>query len=135
MTFVSRQNVRFAHVDAAAIIFYPRYFEMLNAAVEDFFDEVVGVGFSSLHGERRLGVPTVRLDAEFLAPSRLGDLLDFELGLAKLGRSSLEFDVHVRCGKEERFRARQVIVCMDLDQARSVSWPNDIRSHLAAQQD
>lgn len=134
MTFVSRQSVRFAHVDAAAIVFYPRYFEMLNAAVEDFFDEVVGVGFFRLHGERRLGVPTVRLDAEFLAPSRLGDRLDFELGLAKLGRSSLEFDVWVRCGAEERFRARQVIVCMDLDRARAVSWPDDLRSHLAARQ-
>lgn len=132
MTFVSRQNVRFAHVDGAAIVFYPRYFEMLNAAVEDFFAEVVGIDFARLHGERRLGVPTVRLEADFVAPSRLGDQLDFELGLARLGRSSLEFDVRVRCGNEERFRARQVIVCMDLDQARAVSWPNDIRPQMAS---
>lgn len=132
MTFVFRQKVRFAHVDGAAIVFYPRYFEMLNAAVEDFFAEVVGVDFARLHGERRLGVPTVRLDAEFVVASRLGDELDFELGLAKLGRSSLEFEVSVRCGKEERFRARQVIVCMDLDQACSVPWPDDIRPDMAS---
>ena len=87
MTFVSRQKVRFAHVDGAAIVFYPRYFEMLNAAVEDFFAAVVGVDFAQLHGERRLGVPTVRLDAEFVVASRLGDELDFELGRAPGPRS------------------------------------------------
>ena len=79
MTFVSRQRVRFAHVDAAGIVFYPRYFEMLNAAVEEYFGAVVGMDFADIHLVRRLGVPTVRLEADFAGPSHLGDLLDFAL--------------------------------------------------------
>jgi 4-hydroxybenzoyl-CoA thioesterase len=125
MTFTSRQAVRFAHVDAAGIVFYPRYFEMLNAAVEDYFAQVVGVDFAQMHVVRRLGVPTVRLDAEFTAPSRLGDLLDFELRVVKVGRSSVEFSIQVCCMHELRFRATVVLVCTDLERGKSAPWPAD----------
>nr|WP_047165518.1 thioesterase family protein [Sphingomonas sp. Y57] len=127
MSFISRQLVRFAHVDAAGIVFYPRYFEMLNAAVEDYFAEIVGVDFAAMHGERRLGVPTVRLSTDFLAPSRLGDRLDFRLDIEAVGRSSAELSVEVRCAQEVRLRGRVTLVCMDLDEGRSLPWPDDMR--------
>ena len=57
MSFVSQQQVRFAHVDAAGIVFYPRYFEMLNAAVEDYFAQHIGVDFATMHIERKIGIP------------------------------------------------------------------------------
>lgn len=127
MTFISRQQVRFAHVDAAGIVFYPRYFEMLNAAVEDLFAEEIGVDFATMHGERRLGVPTVKLDVEFVAPSRLGDLLGFSIDVVRVGRSSADLAVAVHCEGELRFRASVVLVCMDFDGARSRAWPPDMR--------
>lgn len=127
MSFISQQQVRFAHVDAAGIVFYPRYFEMLNAAVEDYFAQVTGVGFAEMHVERRIGVPTVRLNADFSAASRLGDILNFELQVTNVGRSSLELSVDVRCDGEVRFRAGVTLVCMDLDQGRSRPWPDDMR--------
>ena len=37
MSFQISTKVRFGDVDPAGIVFYPRYFEMLNAAVEDWF--------------------------------------------------------------------------------------------------
>jgi 4-hydroxybenzoyl-CoA thioesterase len=127
MTFVSRQRVRFAHVDAAGIVFYPRYFEMLNAAVEEYFGTVVGADFADIHLIRRLGLPTVRLEADFTAPSRLGDDLDFELNATAVGRSSLDLAVTVRCGEEIRFKARAVLVCIDLCSGRATPWPADLK--------
>lgn len=127
MTFVSEQLVRFAHIDAAGIVFYPRYFEMVNAAVEDYFAREVGVDFAAMHLERRLGVPTVRLESDFFVPSRLGDQLQFHVDVEKVGRSSAALAIEVRCGAESRFRARVVLVCMDLDRARSAPWPTDMR--------
>lgn len=127
MPFVSQQLVRFAHVDAAGIVFYPRYFEMLNASVEDYFAQVAGVDFAEMHLQRRIGVPTVRLEAGFTLPSHLGDLLDFELNIAEVGRSSLKLEVEVRCGIEVRFTATVYLVCMDLDRAKSTPWPDDMR--------
>lgn len=132
MTFISDHLVRFAHVDAAGIVFYPRYFEMTNAAIEDYFADVVGVDFNAIHVQRGLGVPTVSIQAEFCAPSRLGDRLQFYVEVAKVGRSSVELAINVRCGEELRFHARSVLVCMDLREAKSVPWPDDMRPQPAA---
>lgn len=127
MSFVSKQTVRFAHIDAAGIVFYPRYFEMLNAAVEDYFGEALGVAFAEMHLARHLGVPTVKLETEFVAPSRLGDLLVFTLDVVAVGRSSAELSVVVRCEAEVRFKVHVVLVCMDLASGRSLPWPDDMR--------
>lgn len=133
MTFISQQPVRFAHIDAAGIVFYPRYFEMLNVAVEEYFAREIGVDFAVMHLDRHIGVPTVKLEAEFASPSRLGDLLDFRLDVARVGRSSLELAVQVRCGEDVRFNGRAVLVCMDLDSGRPLAWPADMRPHEPAE--
>ncbi|MEH3047637.1 acyl-CoA thioesterase [Sphingomonas adhaesiva] len=127
MTFVSSHPVRFAHVDAAGIVFYPRYFELLNAAVEDYFATVVGVDFADMHLRRGLGVPTVKLSTEFVAPSRLGDVLDFVIEVVRVGRSSMEVAVEVRCGDQTRLRIAVVLVCMELATGRSTAWPADMQ--------
>jgi len=131
MTFVSRQLVRFSHVDAAGIVFYPRYFEMLNAAMEDYFALEVGVDFAAMHSKRRLGVPTAKLTTEFVAVSRLGDPLDFQLTVRKVGRASADFGVEVVCCGETRLRGEVVLVCMDLDAERAAAWPQDMRPQHA----
>lgn len=132
MTFISRQQVRFAHVDAAGIVFYPRYFEMLNAAVEDYFAETIGASFAEIHLNRGLGVPTVRLEAAFAAPSRLGDVLDLQMTVKEVGRSSAQLAVEVRCSGETRFSATVVLVCMTLASGRSCEWPPDLRPAVSA---
>jgi 4-hydroxybenzoyl-CoA thioesterase len=130
MSFVSRQKVRFAHCDTAGIVFYPRYFELLNAAVEDYFADFIGVDFAAMHVGRGIGVPTVSLQAEFAIPSRLGDDLDYALTFEKVGSSSATVRVVVTCGDELRFSARVVLVCVQLDSGRSIPWPADIRPRV-----
>ena len=131
MSFTTRSKVRFAHVDAAGIVFYPRYFEMLNGAVEDWFAEGLGVGFAELHLTRGLGVPTVSLDSRFAAPSRLGDELDIAIEVKSVGRSSCAVAYTVACGDEVRMTAEGVLVCMILVEGRSAPWPDDVRDGLA----
>lgn len=127
MTFVSTQIIRFAHVDAAGIVFYPRYFELLNAAVEDYFAQRVGVSFAEMHLRRHVGTPTVKLESEFLAPSRLGDVVDFRIDVAGVGRSSADLRVEIRAGEQVRARMTVILVCMDLGSGRSIPWPDDMR--------
>ena len=43
--FVSQVEVRFRHCDPAGIVFYPRYFEMINDFVEEWFDKGMGLPF------------------------------------------------------------------------------------------
>ena len=82
MSFTAEITVRFGQVDAAGIVFYPRYLEMVNETVERWFEECLGVSFRELHMTRRHGTPTKHIAVDFLKPSRLGDRLTFTLRVA-----------------------------------------------------
>jgi 4-hydroxybenzoyl-CoA thioesterase len=130
--FRTERRIEFAHCDPAGIVFYPRYFELVNSAVESFFGEALGVDFRTLHLERRHGVPTVRLEAEFLRPSRLGDRVGFEVTALKLGRTSAVLGIAGAAGDEPRLRVRTTLVHMDLGSGRPEPWPADLRAARAA---
>src|SRR3546814_2977606 len=68
--------VRFAHCDPAGIAYFPRLFELVDAAVEEWTAAAVGVARAEMHGPLRLGLPTVDLHATFAAPCRLGETLE-----------------------------------------------------------
>ncbi|MFT3964361.1 MAG: thioesterase family protein [Sphingobium sp.] len=129
MSFATDVLVRFAHIDAAGIVFYPRYFEMLNGAVEDWF-AAMGHDFASMHLGRHIGVPTVKLEAEFVAPSLLGDQLTIAITPQRVGRSSCPIDFVVTCDGEVRLRASAVLVCMDLKAKKSMPWPEALLEQL-----
>jgi 4-hydroxybenzoyl-CoA thioesterase len=120
MIFRCQKLIRFAHCDPAGIVFYPRYIELGVEAVEDWFSEALGVSFQVLHEEHRLGIPTVRLDVEFLKPSRHGDRLDFLVSVLEIGRSSMVLRLNVECAGEIRFRERIKVVLIDLGTMTSV---------------
>tara|TARA_A100001391_G_scaffold119169_3_gene80995 strand:- start:29446 stop:29859 length:414 start_codon:yes stop_codon:yes gene_type:complete len=130
MTFETSAQVRFAHIDAAGIVFYPRYFEMLNAAVEDWFAKALNADFHSLHAERGLGVPSVKVEAEFLAPSLLGEILTIRIEVLEVGRTSCTYRAIFSCGETQRVKAVGKLVCMSLAEQKSVPWPDDIRARL-----
>lgn len=109
MSFTTTAPVRFAHVDAAGIVFYPRYFEMLNAAVEDWFAHL-GCDFKTLHLDRRLGVPTVDLRCTFMAPSQLGDELRITIVPREPGRSSCGYDFVMSADGRDRAKRSAVLV-------------------------
>ena len=129
--FRTRIPVRFEHVDLAGIVFYPRYFEMINQAVEAFFTEALRCDFRRLHIDLRLGIPTTHFDVHFDAASRIGDMLDFEITLPQLGKTSFTIDHGVACAGESRLRVRQRLVCVTLDGIKPVRIPDDIRGHMS----
>lgn len=127
MRFVMPQKVKFKHCDPAGIVFYPRYFEMINDCVEAFFDEALGVPFEEVHQDG--GVPTAEISVRFTAPSRHGDRLELHLEPTRLGRSSLGLRVEALCGGESRFVATSTLVLVGTDGA-SRPWPSTLRNTL-----
>lgn len=130
-TFQTQRTVRFADCDPAAIVFFPQYLVMLNTQVEQFFDEGLHISYAGLIGERRLGLPTVRLEVDFSAVSRHGEVLTLSLLVKKLGQSSLALQHRVHGADGElRLAARQVLVCTSLDTHQSQPLPDDVREAL-----
>ena len=128
--FTASRRVRFADCDAAGIVFFPRYFEMLNGVVEDWFAGPLGLSFRELHLERGASVPTAALEARFVAPSRLEDELDFTLSVTRLGGASCTLRHHVASAGQPRLEATQTIVHVG-PSMKPEPWPETIRDRIA----
>lgn len=129
MSYQRRVQVEFNHCDPAGIVFYPRYFEMVNSVVENFFADVLAYPFRRIHLDEGAGVPTVSIAANFTAPSRLGDVLNFSLTVRRVGRTSLDLTI----AAEGRMRADVTLVWVKA--GRAAAWPAEIGEKLIALQE
>lgn len=132
MAFTYRQQVLFRHCDPARIVFFPRYFEMLNDVVEAFFATIPGEAFHEIHPDQ--GVPTARIETEFSAPSRHGDWLEFTLAFTRVGRSSASTRFVCTCDGEVRLKARSVLVHVGPD-LRPAPWTEAAKEALLVHQE
>ena len=123
-------RIRFAHCDPAGIVFFPQYLVMISHLVEDWVDDALRVPYAELVGRRRTGMPTVSLQCEFSAISRMGDEVRLGLRVERLGGKSLTLQIGCRCGDEPRMVVRQVLVFTSLDTHRAIDIPADLRAAI-----
>lgn len=102
--------VRFGHCDPAAIVFYPRYFEMISALVEDWFEDGLETSAPGLMYHRHIVTPTVHFTVDFLNAAWYGDRLTFNLWVKKIGRSSCELLIEGSHQGKITLRVKQVLV-------------------------
>ena len=126
------RRIRFSDCDPAGIVFYPQYFVMFNGLMEDWVDGPLGIGFADLVARRRIGLPTVRLEADFRAVSRFGDDVVLSLEVERLGGKSLT--LALRClaagDGELRMAMRQVVVTTSLETHAAIEVPADLRAAI-----
>jgi 4-hydroxybenzoyl-CoA thioesterase len=99
--------------------------------VEDWFADGLGIPFPELHERRRLGVPAVRLEIHFAAPSHYGDVLLFRLEVLEVGRTSLTLAILGSCAGTERLRIRLKVVLLSLESGRPVAFDDAWRARIA----
>lgn len=130
LLFEVEQPVMFQHCDPAGIVFYPRYFEMINATVERWCAEALDWPFAVMHARDGVAIPLATITADFKAPSRLGDVLVWRLFLRRLGGSSLDLEISAWCGDTVRVTSAATLVHVDMTTLRPVRWPDWLRARL-----
>lgn len=132
--FTVQRLVRFSDCDPAGIVFYPHYFVMLNCLIEDWFSHALKVDYATLLGPRSIGLPMASLQCDFKSPSRMGEIIAFQLRLLRQGNRSLTLSVQCNgtlAPHTLRWSARLVIVTTSLENGRSISIPQDIVQGIA----
>ena len=129
--FTQARVIRFSDCDPAGMVFFPQYFVMLNALVEDWFTHALGVNYAQLLGQRRIGLPTVALQSEFRAPCRMGDAVEFRLQLERMGSRSLTLRVDCVHASICCVQIRQVLVSTSLAHDGAIEIPHDVREGVA----
>jgi len=131
--FRSRHLIRFSHCDPAGIVFYPRLFDLFSSALEDWFQSGIESPFGGdFMVNRNLRVPSLTITAEFLRPCRMGEVLDIDLWVTRLGRSSFELALAGSVDGDPRFRVAWVMCVIDFATFKSTPIPDDLRQRMRA---
>ncbi len=132
--FRRAHRIRFSECDPAGIVFYPQYFVMFNDLLEAWVDHILpDGGFTGYILGQRHGMPSVRIEADFKAISRMGDDVELTLDVVHIGRRSLVLQLTcVGAGGELRMQARQTLVTTSLVTHGAIPIPDDLRRALDA---
>lgn len=125
--FTREKLIRFHHCDPAGIVFYPQYFVLMHEVVEDWFADGLDCDYAQFIGVSRRGIPMARMECDFVAPSRIGERLAFQLGVQRIGTSSLTIRMHGVGAEQIRFRAVFTVVLTSLATGRPQPIPPELR--------
>jgi acyl-CoA thioester hydrolase len=93
MSFRCQIRVRWGEVDAQGVVFNPNYFVYADVAATEFF-RAAGVMIDDHPDLNQSYVVDAR--ASFRSSARFDDLLDIEVFVARIGRSSYDLRVDIR---------------------------------------
>ncbi len=127
-SFVFAVPVRFADVDHAGIVYYPRFFHFFHLAFEELWRARMGPrAYVDLLDKDRVGFPAVKAECEFKAPLKFGDTAEIELSITRMGGKSITFAYHIYRAAEgdtpRTLAAVGSVVTAIVDLARFVAVP------------
>jgi acyl-CoA thioester hydrolase len=93
--FTIEERVRWGDVDAAGIIFYGSYIRFFEIAETELF-RAAGFPYGKVFDELQIWLPRVHLECDFHRAPRLDDLLQVDVYVGKIGKTSLRLDFEVR---------------------------------------
>ncbi|MBB4225890.1 acyl-CoA thioesterase [Variovorax guangxiensis] len=131
--FEVKHRIRFSECDPAGIVFYPQYFVLFNDLMEAWIDTLLPEGFAGTIGQKRCGLPTAHLEADFKAISRMGDEVVLSIELERLGNKSL--NLALACTGVDgvlRMTVKQTVVTTSLDTHAAIPVPDHLRQALSA---
>lgn len=125
------RNVRFEEVDAAQIVFFVRFFNYCNDAMEEVCGKLDG-GYERLILERRIGLPAVHIEADWKQPLRFGDAAVIDVTVTHIGTSSatLRYDISRSRDGAACAVIRHTVVATCLRTMTKVPIPGDLRGLL-----
>ena len=135
MAFNSQLKIRFGDIDRAGIVYYPRFMHYFHVALEEFFAGALTIEYHTMVETHRIGLPTVHLQSDFSRPFSYGDIIEVEVSVLKVGRSSITFGYRVfKQGENDpRIVGHNVTVCLDMDTFKKLVIPPWFRQLLEQQ--
>jgi len=133
MSFTFATPVRFADVDHAGIVYYPRFFHYFHVAFEELWRARIGPkAYSDIIDNQRIGFPAVRAECDFKAPLKFGDTAEIEVSIPRLGAKSITFRYRIfRSGDRALCAEGQVITAVvDLAKFVAVAIPEHVTDML-----
>lgn len=123
--FRFQTRIRFIDTDVSGRIHYTAMFRYFESAEIEFMRSL-GITY----GGREVDFPRVHVECDFQLPLVHDDVIDIEVCLTKLGRSSGRLEFRTLRKGEQAANGVVVIVCVDKQTQRPIPIPAEIRARL-----
>lgn len=130
--FAFPKRVRFAEVDAQAVVFNPRYLEYFDIGLVEYWRAVGLYGAVGLGGGPEAHV--VKAVVEFRSPILLDEIVAICVRCSRIGTTSLTvaFELHGGDGEDLRATGEEVHVIVGEARGRPVPVPADVVAKFEA---
>lgn len=115
--------------DMAGILYFARQFRFAHDALEDFM-ESEGLSFDRLFHNNDFVYVIVHAEADYLRPVKVGDRLDIQVTVEKIGETSFTINYRIYRSPELIGTAKTVHVTMDAKTREKILIPDEFRAIL-----
>ena len=119
-----QRRVEWSDTDASGAYHNSAAYNFIEAAETALLERLGLVG--DVYGRH----PRVRIEADFLAPLWFRDLVDVEIRVASVGRTSVAYEAEIRRDGQVCVRGRLVAVLVDRIGGTPQQWPEAYRRKL-----
>jgi 2-aminobenzoate-CoA ligase len=123
-SIVVQRRIEWSDTDASGNYHNTAAFRFIEAAETTLLDRLGLV--EEIYGRH----PRVHIEADFSAPLRFRDLVDIELGVSEVGRTSVTYVFEMRCGGVVAVRGKVVAVLMTRIDGEPQPWSEQDRRKL-----
>jgi YbgC/YbaW family acyl-CoA thioester hydrolase len=131
LPFRIQERVRWSDCDPLGIIYYGAYVRFFEAAEHELF-RAAGLPYEVLRVQRHVQLPRKAFAVEFHSPARMDELLDIEVGVGRVGTTSLtlRFEVYHSPDRTHRATASLTVVCVEKETITKRPLPDFLKDAL-----
>ena len=129
--FRVRERVRWSDVDVSTWIRWDAYTRFVELAETELF-RAAGFPYATLWQTLDIWLPRVKFHLELRTPARMDEELETEIGVARIGRSSIELEFKLRCAGELRAEGSLTIVALGRKDGKPMPVPDRLKHALDA---
>ncbi|MDB2613840.1 acyl-CoA thioesterase [Chlamydiales bacterium] len=128
--FKIKTKVRMKDTDMAGVIYFSQQFCYVHEAVEEFFEKKIGLSFNTLFHNNPFVFVIAHCEANYLAPLKVGDVIEVMLFIEKIGTTSLSLSFELKRENQKVGDAKTVHVCLDSQTRKKTPLPEDFKKLL-----
>ena len=113
LPFSIQQRVRWSDCDPLGIIWYGAYLKYFEVAEHEMM-RAAGLPFETLRVDRGVQIPRKAFQVEFHSPAQMDELLEVQVGVAKIGNTSITFRYEVYNAQTRAHRASATLTVVNV---------------------
>lgn len=128
--YTYQTQIKLHETDAAGLLFFANQFKLVHDAYESLLEQI-GFGFAELLNNKEYFLPIVHAESDYKKPLFVGDLIEIQVRVVKIGNTSFKFDYKILNAKQEIVGTAQTVhVTMNKATQTKTPLPDDMREKI-----